>query len=1346
MPTPAQPEAESKAPAVASRRKRGWRRLWWLGAAGGLILAALGGTGAWLLGTQSGLDRALAFAHSKLDGAVQLEGARGRLLGPLQVDRLRYHSADLQVAVEDVELQWRPASLFSRDVSIARLSAARVDVAQRPGNEEAAPAQAPDSLELPFSLRVDELAVGEFVLRTLPGDTGETSASAVLYSFKELNAALDSNGRRHRIEALTLSLPQGRVALSASVDGQQPFALDLQGGFAGSVEGHALQLAVQAGNSVMEPEIQLDGDSDGIVARIEARLETFAQAPLRALKLHASEIDPAAFVATAPSAAFVVDAALAAPAAGEGLLAGPIRIENRRPGTIDAGGLPLTGVAGTLHWKSDEIVLEALDLSLPDKGRIGGRIAWKLPQAMAAAEQDESAEPEADGAVAAATPIGQLFAALQLKDIDLSKLDSRLPAQILAGRVDAEGDAGRQHAEVELGLGKAQLSARAELAQLEASSVRQLDIRGKLRALEPAAFIAGAPPARLNLDFDGSGELPAEGLPQAAKLSFRIADSHLRGKPVAGEGRLTLAGERLPEVALKLQLAGNRLDTNGAWGAAGDALAVRLDAPDLAALELGLAGKAKLDGVLRGTLAVPAGELKFSADGLRLPGDVRLLGARGDARLDAGAEGPFRLAVDVRGLGPAARDADGLVQPDWVSTASVRAEGRRDAHRIELEVAAPPQDGKTDRVRARLDGGLKMAADGGAPRWVGELLSLASEGRFPARLEAPAALELGSTAVRLGAAEVQAGARGRIRLSETSWSPQRIVARGSLSGLVVDTAERPRARSRGPGPLTLGANWDLSLGETLAGEARVFRESGDIRVEGELSTRLGLETLQAVLTAQGDRLAVAVEAVGSEFGRLGGTASLRAQRSASGMWSVPPEAALQGAAQLDMPSITWLGRLMQENVETAGEIKGAFTIGGTVAAPAASGSIEGRKLQLALVDQGLQLSGGEFDLSFSRDRLRLDRLSFVSPNRVKPRDSRIPLARLTATPGTLTGSGELALDSGAGQFSFAADRLPLLQREDRWMILSGSGSATTSWTSLRLDADFRADAGYLEFAESLPPSLSDDVVVLGRDEVRPEGGFAVEADVRVGLGDALYLSALGLESRLEGELRLRLRPGLPLSAVGTVATVGGSYRGYGQALAIDRGVVNFQGPLDAPGLNIVALRKGLAVEAGVAVSGSARRPQVRLVSEPNVPDPEKLSWIVLGRAPDAASGADLGLLLPAAQALLGGPGGGMTDALSRSLGFDSFSIGQGDLNSTSRTATSRVVGGGSTISSGPSVSGQVLSLGKRLSSDLFLSFEQSLSGAETLVKLTYQLSRRVSLIARGGTDNSVDLNYSFSFR
>ena len=154
---------------------------------------------------------------------------------------------------------------------------------------------------------------------------------------------------------------------------------------------------------------------------------------------------------------------------------------------------------------------------------------------------------------------------------------------------------------------------------------------------------------------------------------------------------------------------------------------------------------------------------------------------------------------------------------------------------------------------------------------------------------------------------------------------------------------------------------------------------------------------------------------------------------------------------------------------------------------------------------------------------------------------------------------------------------------------------------------------------------------------------------------------------------------------------------------------------------------------------------MKLVSEPSVPDPEKLSWLVLGRAPDAA-GADLGLLMPAAQALFGGTGGGMTEELARGLGFDSISVGQGELNSSRRSASSKVVSGGSTISAGPATADDVVSVGKRLTNNLSLSFEQSLGGADSLVKLTYRLSRRLSFVARGGTDNALDVYYTFSFR
>src|SRR5690606_11635025 len=71
-----------------------------------------------------------------------------------------------------------------------------------------------------------------------------------------------------------------------------------------------------------------------------------------------------------------------------------------------------------------------------------------------------------------------------------------------------------------------------------------------------------------------------------------------------------------------------------------------------------------------------------------------------------------------------------------------------------------------------------------------------------------------------------------------------------------------------------------------------------------------------------------------------------------------PDGELLGSARLRMPSIAWVGRLMQESVDTSGSLDAAFSFSGTPAEPLATGRIHGTDLAVALVDQGLHLSGG----------------------------------------------------------------------------------------------------------------------------------------------------------------------------------------------------------------------------------------------------------------------------------------------------------------------------------------------------------------------------------------------------
>ncbi|MCB1960350.1 MAG: translocation/assembly module TamB domain-containing protein, partial [Rhodocyclaceae bacterium] len=1066
----------------------------------------------------------------------------------------------------------------------------------------------------------------------------------------------------------------------------------------------------------------------GADARIDlaAQLAPFAVQPLARLDVNAEGLDPAQWLAGAPGADFTLSAALVAEAGDALRLAGPLTLDNRRAGPFDAGRIPVDGLRAEARIEPARLRLDALDIALTGGGRIDGTL---------------------DAGVD-----GKVTAALRLAGVNPQSLDGRLPVARLAGplklHADARGQrlsgtladagAGTLRAELALGHADGQVSIEALSLQIGAGRIAgtgMLSLAGAqpfeanlvIESIAPQALWRDVPEARINGRVALSGQL----VPLQVGGNYQLDDSALAGRPLAGAGAFKWQGERLADINAWLAIGDNRLDAKGAWGGAADQLTARLKAPRLDHLAPSLAGAADLDARISGGLDALAGRVTGAVTALRLPGDIRLAAAQIDASLAAGAAGPFELTMRGEGLAQGASDEPTLKR------FAVEARGRRATHTVEVALDAPH-----DTLRARLSGGL-----GEALAWTGTIESLALDGRVPLTLQQPVAARIAQDRVVLAAGVLRAAEGGEVAFGETRWQPGRLSTEGRFSGVQVGLETRPdgRARRRG-GDLSLGGAWALAFGEQAEGTLRVFRERGDLVLTGDTVLRFGLERFDALATVRNRQVTLRLDAAGAQIGTLAGSGRFGLARR-DGVWALDDDAPLAGSLALDMPSIAWLGAVLSPSVRTDGQLQGAFTLGGTPARPVGSGRVNGSAVSIEIADEGLRLSGGTLRVGFDADTLRIDELSFVSPSSSAPRERRIPYPRLTATPGTLKASGQLRLSDGEGGLSFTADRLPLFQRPDRWLAISGSGRVNTRWDAPEINATVRADAGYLEFARTPAPSLSDDVVVLGKSAPEPSAR-ALRARIEVDLGERLYLSALGLDTQLAGQLTLVANSGQALRATGSLKTVGGSFEGYGQQLTIERGLVNFQGSLDNPGLNVVALRKGLEVEAGVSILGTVRRPKITLVSSPEVPDAEKLSWIVLGRAPDKADGggADLALLLPAAQALLGGPGGGLTSQLAAGLGFDQFSLGQGELNSAERMTTSAVVGGGSATRGSGTVSGQVLTVGKRLSTHTTLSFEQSLSGVEHVVKLTQQLSRRVSLIGRAGTDNAVDLRWSLSFR
>jgi translocation and assembly module TamB len=375
-----------------------------------------------------------------------------------------------------------------------------------------------------------------------------------------------------------------------------------------------------------------------------------------------------------------------------------------------------------------------------------------------------------------------------------------------------------------------------------------------------------------------------------------------------------------------------------------------------------------------------------------------------------------------------------------------------------------------------------------------------------------------------------------------------------------------------------------------------------------------------------------------------------------------------------------------------------------------------------------------------------DSVSFSGPPRFVPDDRRVRQAIDAQASGRLEASGRVKLPELEGVVQVQFVRFPLLQQRDRWAVGTGGANMVFSPKRVRLDGALVADAGYIDIARPTVPALSDDVIVVRAVDAprrTAEPRVAFDFDFGIDLGPAFVLLGSGVDTRLVGALRVRHEGRGVIRATGTVEARDGTYEGYGQKLAIERGRINFQGPIDNPGLDILALRKGLPVEVGVTITRTAANPLVRLYSDPPQPDFEALSWLVLGRPAEASRGDNVALAR-AAIGLLGGGGEGVPTQLARRLGIDEFSIRTADVAGSGSLLPRQSVAGRVRGDAG-TLGGEIVTIGKRLSDELTLSYERATTGTTNVVQLSYRLTQRLSVIARAGTESALDLVYSFAF-
>jgi translocation and assembly module TamB len=810
-----------------------------------------------------------------------------------------------------------------------------------------------------------------------------------------------------------------------------------------------------------------------------------------------------------------------------------------------------------------------------------------------------------------------------------------------------------------------------------------------INELNPEKF-GNYPAAKLNFDVN----MQAKHLPVlSTTLQFTSRDSQWQNQVLVSNGKVFIKDHQIRNIDLQASIANNTINASGSIGQADSKLYLQADFADLKKFGADYAGQANIDGTLTGTFENLALQFKLLAKDISLPNGLKAEKLEGQATIMADdngkVDGEFKASKLKYGKHPA-------------MDASLTLQGSRAKHLLKLSAQS-----KAFKFESMLQGGLIAASN----RWQGLLQTLSMEGVTPFKLAEPAPLVFDSKSARLEKADIQL-AQGKVFFDIIKIDSEGLLTSGhadkiTLEDLPADLFMLPSTLQGNP---VFSGKWDINAANSLNGYISLWHEAGDFSMMAVDGTKKSLGLQEAILNGKftNNLAEFSTKLKGQNFGVLDATLSTALTKVDSGFALLASSPlTLNGNAQLQ--SLAWLplpSSLMDANFD--GKLNITVAANGTLGSPNLSGNVVGENLQFSLPIEGINFTNGELQASFEHDKLLIKKASWQGGD------------------GHLQVTGFLLFDKGKPQIDldWTAEKFTAISRADRLLTLNGIGKTTLANDLLMISGNVAVTKGLIELSAEDTPVLSDDVVILGQSYAVADTALKILLNgLRIDIGKDFTLRGRGLDVQLAGAITLTGLTQYRPHTEGVIQVKEGSYSAYGQKLTIDRGIINFNGTVDNPGLNIRAMRNSAPVNAGIEITGTAFIPITKLVSDPAVADSEKLSWLLLGHGMDQTSKNDYGLLSLAAGVLLSqGQAVPIQTQLARAAGLDEFSFSGGD-------ATSAAV-----------------VFGKRITSRLYLSYQKSISGLLDVARLTFNLTSRWSLRAEAGTESAVDVLYTFSFK
>jgi translocation and assembly module TamB len=1232
-------------PQPAPRPRRRWLRA--IGVTVLIILVLLAGSVGWLLCTGSGLRFALAQAQSLTHGALQVQQAQGRLVGPIDIAELRYNDGEgTDVTVSGAHLDWRIWPLMYKRLHVIRLQVDRVDVAL-PKSQEESSSSSSFSLKPPLALVLDDVHVGPVSIK---------QDGKPLFASDQLDLAGSWTNRGFDVSRLALRSPDGHVDL----DGQLGIGRRYRG------KGHA-EIVWKVDDTQYAGTVNAQGNGRNAELQLALTEPMLAQ-----LQLNLDQRKNNAWTAKLDLPSFDPK-----PLIGSSSLT---RLAANLQGTGDQYGGSITG---ELELNDYHLSLQPLQASLDKDFKTLTLQHLQLSSAQIKGVLDAAGTVQLD-----AHPVSADLA-VDWKNLELP---ADLVGQVLRsdGHLTAKGSAEKYHAEGDVSIGPPDKLAKLSLnldgtpEQIQLHTLNLLQPQGKLAAngsltLEPdlawqlEVNASKFDPGQLFAEWPGllDAELSTQGKlvknSPDVTLDLRKLDGQLRQRQLRGRGHLHLSPNEVLDGTLDLASASSTIKLLARPGNSNDA--------DITLAMASLSdwlpqGGGQLNGEFRVRGKLPKLAVNGNLQGQSL--------AWQDQRINR-----LQLQADIPDIsnpgGKLELDATGA-EVGGLTFRQIRLNGQGTSAQHQLTLDA---QGDQLSTALALSGALK------GQNWNGTLSSLSLDVHGLPRWHLQQAARLGWN-------------NGSASLSElclTAGDPLLCVSGNYDKAGNLDASYQLHAV-----PLTLvmdavgSANMPFSSEGLLEGNGKIRRSAaGMLTGNASITSPQGRFTYnehpdQPALTYTGLALNATLAPGNQQVtlrAALNGNGRLDGQISILGA-----QETLAGDIGVHLDNLSFISLFTDALANVKGRLDGDFKLGGTLSEPSITGQAGVDGFAAEIPDAGLKLTEGKLTLSAADTRQLRISGSVTSGKGALAIEGTAGLDAQTPTSITLKGNNVTAVDIPAAKVSISPD---LLVRRDAQGI-NATGSVRLENADVNLD---KLPGGGVNKASS-------DIVIVDQPQ-QPAGSGAtpITASIKVDLGSHAHLVGMGLDGHLSGVLTVDERPGRSTTGQGQIA-VNGTYKAYGQNLQIQQGLLLFAStPIDNPGLNIRALRSltpnatiDQGQQVGLQISGTAQHPVLTVFSNPVMDQSDALSYLVTGKPLSQVKGGEGSMVNAAAQALGSATGNLLAKSIGSKLGIDDIGVSSSDaLNGSSAFTVGKYLSPRLYLSYGVGLfdPGQVITLRYRIS-------------------------------------------------